>query len=112
MTDPPDRPRQQPGRPRSAGEDRHPRLWTRARWRLLGIEPAQAGDEALGIPAAIGMMRSDELSAPPPDVRRPAPVVLGAAVCHVAPVDDDGDFRSRQVLSWAYSTPRARSSSW
>src|ERR1700734_543336 len=92
MTDPPDRRRPQPGRPRSTREDRHPRLRTQARWRLLGIEPAQAGDEALGIPAAIGMMRSDELPAPPPDVRRPVLVVLAADVGHVAPLDYECTF--------------------
>jgi hypothetical protein len=35
------------------------------------------------------MVRSDELPAAPLDVPRPA---LVADVCHVAPVDDDGDF--------------------
>jgi hypothetical protein len=35
------------------------------------------------------MMRPDELPAAPLDVPRP---VLVADVCHVAPVDDDGDF--------------------
>jgi hypothetical protein len=35
------------------------------------------------------MMRSNELPAAPLDFPRPA---LVADVCHVAPVDDDGDF--------------------
>jgi hypothetical protein len=65
------------------------RSWTRARGRLLGIEPAKSGDEALGISAPVGMMRSNELPAAPLDFPRPA---LVADVCHFAPVDDDGDF--------------------
>jgi hypothetical protein len=89
MTEPPDRRRHQPGRPRSVGEDRHSRLWTRARWRPLGIEHAKAGDETLGISAPVGMMRSDELPAPP---GRPVRVVLVADACHIAPVDADGNF--------------------
>jgi hypothetical protein len=60
-----------------------------ARGRLLGVEPAKSGDEALGITAPVGMMRSNELPAAPLDFPRPA---LVADVCHVAPVDDDGDF--------------------
>jgi hypothetical protein len=67
------------------------RSWTRTwtRGRLLGIEPAKSGDEALGISAPVGMMRSNELPAAPFDFPRSA---LVADVCHFAPVDDDGDF--------------------
>jgi hypothetical protein len=71
-------------RTRSRARDRP---WVRE--RLLGIELAKSGDEALGIPAPVGMMRSNELPAAPLDLPRPA---LVADICHVAPVDDDGDF--------------------
>jgi hypothetical protein len=89
MPEPPDRRRHQPGRPRSVGEDRHPRLRTRAGWCLLGIEHAKARDETLCISAPVGMMRSDEVPAAPPG--RPLPVVMVADARHVAPVDADGN---------------------
>jgi hypothetical protein len=65
------------------------RPWSATHGCLLGIEPAKSGDEALGIPAPVGMMGPNELPAAPLDVPRPA---LVADVCHVAPVDDDGNF--------------------
>jgi hypothetical protein len=75
------------------GDDRHPGLRTRTGRGLLGIEPAiehaKARDETLGISAPVGMMCSDELPAPPPG--RPVLVVLVADVCHVTPVDGDGN---------------------
>ena len=79
-------------------DDRHPRLRTRTRTRtrgrLLGIEPAKADDETLGISAQVGMVRSNELPAEPLGFPRPAlaALVLVADVCHVAPVDDEGNF--------------------
>ena len=47
----------------------HPRR--RFRGRPLGVERAQARDEALGIPAPVGVMRPDELPPEPPGFRRP-----------------------------------------
>lgn len=81
-------------------DDHHPRrrvpgpvrglaAWCLDAWWPLGVEGAQARDEAGGIPAPVGVMVPDELPAPPRGLGGPvllARPVLAAGAAHAPPL--------------------------